>query len=76
MYPGCIRLVNQMESMSRTAGFFAEQRTRQKSGPHDTKAVDVSVALAVIRAEVVPILRACHLNADASTDVSHSKFTS
>lgn len=35
---------------------LAEQRARQKSDPHDTNAIDESVALAVMYTEVVPIL--------------------
>jgi hypothetical protein len=56
--------------MSSMEGLVAEQRTRQKSDPHDTNAVDVLVELDVIRADVVPILTACQAKRVASRDIS------
>jgi hypothetical protein len=70
IYSGCNRFVNHMDLMSSMAGFFAKQRTRQNSDPHETNAMDLSVALAVTWAEVVPIFTAFQLNRDASSRVS------
>jgi hypothetical protein len=59
-----------MESMPSVDELLAEQRTRQKSDPHDTNAVDGSVALAVICTEVVPILTVLQLKHGVSVKIS------
>jgi hypothetical protein len=51
---------------------IVEQRTRQKSDPHDTNAVDGSVALALIRTDVVPILTVLQLKHGVSVIISIS----
>lgn len=54
--------MNHIDLTSSVVGSFAEGRIKQKSGPHDTNAVDGSVELIVILAEVVPNLMVCQPN--------------
>jgi hypothetical protein len=46
--------VNHIESTSRQGEPSVEQRTLQKSEPHDTNAAEASVSLRVILADVAP----------------------